>query len=98
MRRLGLSLLVALALSAAVGSASGRALGPQLSLRVQARCVLAVRPDRVRQGARQLGGARAEGEAREGASDRAGPDALAGPFRRADLGTGPNKGQALVNG
>jgi parallel beta-helix repeat protein len=31
MRRLGLSLLVALALSAAVGSASGRALGPQLS-------------------------------------------------------------------
>jgi parallel beta-helix repeat protein len=31
MRRLGLSLIVALALSAAVGSASGRALGPQLS-------------------------------------------------------------------
>ena len=30
MRRLGLSLIVALALSAAVGSASGRALGPQL--------------------------------------------------------------------
>jgi len=31
MRRLGLSLIVALALAAAVGSASGRALGPQLS-------------------------------------------------------------------
>src|SRR5262249_6827726 len=31
MRKLGLSLLVALALSAPVGSASGRALGPQLS-------------------------------------------------------------------
>ena len=31
MRRLGLSLIVALALFAAVGSASGRALGPQLS-------------------------------------------------------------------
>ena len=52
-----------------------------LRLRLQARRVLAVRPDGEGQGARQRRGARAEGEARAGAADRAGPHALARALR-----------------
>ncbi len=56
-----------------------------LDLRLQARRLLAVHPDRRGPEPRQRDRARAEGEAREGAADRAGPDALARALRRADL-------------
>ena len=60
-----------------------------LDLWVQARRVLAVRPDRGGPEARQRRGAGAEGEAGEGAPDRAGPDALVRRFRRAALAVRP---------
>src|SRR5581483_6028496 len=55
-----------------------------LHLRLQARCVLAVRAPREGD-TRQRDRARAEGEARAGAPDRAGPHAVAGTLRRAGL-------------
>src|SRR5207247_1323735 len=57
-----------------------------LDLRLQARQVLAVRPERPGAGARQRGGARAEGEAREGAPDRGRPVEVVRGLRRAGLG------------
>ena len=59
---------------------------PSTCLRLQARRLLALRPDR-RTRARQREGARAEGEARGGAADRARPVALARALRRAGLAT-----------
>ncbi len=66
----------------------GRPAPGLLDLRLQARRVLAVHPDRRGPGARQRDRARAEGEARAGASGRAGSDALARAVRRADLSPG----------
>ena len=62
-----------------------------LDLRLQARGVLAVCPDRHGQGARQRQGARAQGAAREGAPDRARDRALVRPVRRAGLGGCPGE-------
>src|SRR5207302_1965743 len=62
----------------------GRRAPRLLDLRLQARRLLAVRPDR-RPEARQRDRARAEGEAGAGAARRAGPDAVARAVRRAGL-------------
>src|SRR5262249_37479444 len=59
-------------------------------LRLQARRLLAVRPEG-REGTRQRRGARTEGEARKRATDRAGSLALVRPVQRADLAR-PSKG------